>query len=102
MQPSGLEDENNAEEEDIPGEIEKVIEWYSEDYDKLKDSIEKDRNTAKTDYFADLKLKEYYRNRRRIEDINEVYAFWLDQIEGAIKKAAEEKKPNNKNAKTYY
>ena len=90
------DDEQNVDEDDIPGDIEKVIESYSEDYDKLKEMIERERNDMKTQYFTDLRLKEYYRDRKRIEDINEVYSFWQDQVQQTLKKLMDDKTKGNK------
>lgn len=90
------DDEQNVDEDDIPGDIEKVIESYSEDYDKLKEMIERERNDMKTQYFTDLRLKEYYRDRKRIEDINEVYSFWQDQVQQTLKKLNDDKTKGNK------
>lgn len=86
------EEDANLEDEDIPSDIDKVIEAYSEEYDKLKELIERERNEMKMNYFSELRLKEYYRDRRRIEDINEVYQFWQVQVQTSLKKLIEDKK----------
>lgn len=76
-----LEEDYKESDEMYLNDIEKVIEYFSEALDSLRDSIEKERNDQRGQFQNELKNNEYYRNRKRIEDINEVYEFWKAQID---------------------
>ena len=43
--------------------------------ENLKDTIDHERDTEKDNFITELKNKEYYRNRQRIEDINDGRCF---------------------------
>lgn len=88
------EDKHNddALDDDITNETEKVGDIFSDQIDTLYENISKERDKEKQNYFEDLKNKEYYRNRQRIEDINEAYKFWNNKVVGELKKLKEERR----------
>jgi hypothetical protein len=94
------EDKEEFTDEDFNGDIEKVGESYMEYIENLKDTIDHERDTEKDNFITELKNKEYYRNRQRIEDINDVYKFWNNKVVNEIKKLIDEKK-NVKGGKYY-
>lgn len=66
-----------------------------EHIENMKDVIDQSRDTEKETFINELKNKEYYRNRQRIEDINDVYKFWNNKVVSEIKKLLEEKKTSS-------
>lgn len=88
------EDKHNddALDDDITNETEKVGDIFSDQIDTLYENISKERDKEKQNYFDELKNKEYYRNRQRIEDINEAYKFWNNKVVSELKKMKEERR----------
>lgn len=101
-------DENLDNEYDtIIQDVEKLIEKYLEECEKLKEIIDRKRLDSNNQFLINLKEKESLRSRKRIEDINEVYEFWGNQIEEGIKKVLDKRKQvkedkNNYNNYNYY
>lgn len=87
------EDENKEEDqENFDNEIERITEFYTENVEKLKEDIDNERDKEKEDFLNDIKNKEYYRNRQRIEDINDVHDFWEEKIMKEVKRIQNESK----------
>lgn len=61
-------------------DLEKINEIYDDKINLLKDQIELSRNTAIDSYNKNFLAKENYRNRKRIEDINEIYEFYFQKL----------------------
>lgn len=53
---------------------------YEEKCNNLRDTIDQERSKQTALFFEDLKDKEYYRNRKRIEDINNLYDEWNEKL----------------------
>jgi hypothetical protein len=60
--------------------LEKLNDAYEEKCNHLRDTIDQERARQNTLFFEDLKDREYYRNRKRIEDINNLYDEWNDKL----------------------
>jgi hypothetical protein len=73
------------EDPDLLSDVDKITEIYEEKIGLLKDILDSTRNNATIKYFENLNEKEYYRNRKRIEDINEIYEIYKKKLEDASK-----------------
>ncbi len=60
--------------------MEKLNDVYEEKCNNLRDTIDQERSKQTALFFEDLKDREYYRNRRRIEDINNLYDEWNEKL----------------------
>ena len=91
------EDKEVEEEEEAPKDVktEKLgsifqIGEFNSDKDKitevlddrilLKDSLDNARTISNENYFANITNNDYYRNKKRIEDITEIYSMYYNKI----------------------
>ena len=65
-------------------DIGRIIEVLDEEISNLKDSLDKARNIKTENYFNHIINNNYYRNKERIFDVNEIYSMFYNQISEAI------------------
>lgn len=73
------------EDPDLISDVEKITEIYDDKIAALKETLDQTRTNATEKYFKNLYEKEYYRNRKRIEDINEIHDMYKKKLEEASK-----------------
>ena len=66
--------------DDIRTDLEKITEFYDDKIGLLKDSIDLARNNAHENFIKENNENEYYRNRKRIQDINQVFDMYADKM----------------------
>jgi hypothetical protein len=57
-----------------------MTEFFDDKIGLLKDSIDSARNIAHDNFVKENADNEYYRNRKRIQDINQVYDMYADKM----------------------
>ena len=62
----------------------RIIEILDEEISNLKDSLDKARNIKTENYFNHMNNNNYYRNKERIFDVNEIYSMFYNQISEAL------------------
>jgi hypothetical protein len=65
---------------DLVSDIEKICEVYDDKVSALKENIETTRATEHDRLLKSHHEKEYYRNRNRINDINEIFTFYQTKL----------------------
>lgn len=65
---------------DFNSDIEKLTEVLDDKISRLRDDLENARNTSTETYFNKLNTNDYYRNKKRIQDIQEIYDIYWDKI----------------------
>ena len=71
----------------------KITEVLDDRISKLKDSLDNARTMSTENYFANITNNDYYRNKKRIEDITEIYSMYYNKIKeelDAIQKSRDE------------
>ena len=58
----------------------KVTEILDDRISKLKDTLDNARTISTENYFANITTNDYYRNKKRIEDITEIYSMYYNKI----------------------
>jgi len=58
----------------------KITEVLDDRISKLKDSLDNARTISTENYFANITNNDYYRNKKRIEDITEIYSMYYNKI----------------------
>jgi hypothetical protein len=66
--------------EDIRTDLDKITEFFDDRIGLLKDSIDLARNNSHENFIKENNENEYYRNRKRIQDINQVYDMYADKM----------------------
>ena len=61
---------------------------------KLKDSLDNARTMSTENYFSNLTNNDYYRNKKRIEDITEIYSIYYNKIREELDKAQNSNEPD--------
>jgi hypothetical protein len=61
-------------------EIDRINETYEEKISGLKEDLDKARTSAFNKFFDALNEKEYLRNKKRIEDINEISEMYMEKL----------------------
>ena len=62
----------------------KIIDILDDRINKLKDLLDFKRNITTENYFENITNKDYYRNKIKIEDINDIYSTYNDIIREEI------------------
>ena len=65
-------------------EIGRVVEIIDEEISNLKDSLDKARSIKTENYFNYISNNNYYRNKERIFDVNDIYSMFYNQISEAM------------------
>ena len=58
----------------------KITEVLDDRISKLKDSLDNARTMSTENYFSNISNNDYYRNKKRIEDITEIYSMYYNKI----------------------
>ena len=58
----------------------KITEVLDDRISKLKDSLDNARTISTENYFSNITTNDYYRNKKRIEDITEIYSMYYNKI----------------------
>lgn len=69
---------------DFNSDIEKVSEVLDDKISKLKDSLDGARTASTEKYFSDIMTNDYYRNKKRIQDIQEIHTLYYDKIKNEL------------------
>ena len=72
----------------------KVTEILDDRISKLKDSLDNARTISTENYFANITNNDYYRNKKRIEDITEIYSMYYNKIKEELDKAQKANEPD--------
>ena len=62
----------------------KITEVLDDRISKLKDSLDNARTISTENYFANITNNDYYRNKKRIEDITEIYSMYYNKIKDEL------------------
>lgn len=65
---------------DFNSDIEKITEVLDDRISKLREDIEGERQTSTDAYFLKLNTNDYYRNKKRIQDIQEIYNIYWEKV----------------------
>lgn len=66
--------------EDIRTDLDKMTEYFDDKIGNLKDMIDQTRSNAHEAFTKENGDNEYVRNRKRIQDINQVYEMYSDKM----------------------
>ena len=66
--------------DDIRTDLEKITEFFDDKIGLLKDSIDMARNNSHDAFTKENNESEYSRNRKRIQDINQVFEMYADKM----------------------
>ena len=72
----------------------KITEVLDDRISKLKDSLDNARTMSTENYFSNLTNNDYYRNKKRIEDITEIYSIYYNKIREELDKAQNSNEPD--------
>ena len=72
----------------------KVTEILDDRISKLKDTLDNARTISTENYFANITTNDYYRNKKRIEDITEIYSMYYNKIKEELDKAQKSNEPD--------
>ena len=65
---------------DFISDLEKVTEVMDDRISKLRDQLDGARTASTENYFNKIMTDDYYRNKKRIQDIKEIYNIYWDKI----------------------
>ena len=65
---------------DFNSDLEKITEVLDDRISKLRDQLENARTTTTENFFGELFTNDYYRNKKRIQDIQEIYNIYWDKV----------------------
>jgi Leucine-rich repeat (LRR) protein len=65
---------------DFNSDLEKITEVLDDRISKLRDHLENARTMTTDKFFNDLNTNDYYRNKKRIQDIQEIYDIYFDKV----------------------
>ena len=71
----------------------KITEVLDDRISKLKDSLDNARTVSTENYFANITNNDYYRNKKRIEDITEIYSMYYNKIKEELDNIQKNKEP---------
>ena len=71
----------------------KITEVLDDRISKLKDSLDNARTVSTENYFANITNNDYYRNKKRIEDITEIYYMYYNKIKEELDNIQKNKEP---------
>ena len=69
---------------DFNSDLEKITEVLDDRISKLRDQLETARSQSTENYFNNLNTNDYYRNKKRIDDIQEIYNIYWEKIQKEI------------------
>ena len=69
---------------DFKSDLEKITEVLDDRISKLKENLEAARASSTENYFNMLNTNDYYRNKKRIQDIQEIYNIYWEKIKKEI------------------
>ena len=69
---------------DFNSDLEKITEVLDDRISKLRDQLENARTMTTENLFGELFTNDYYRNKKRIQDIQEIYDIYWDKIKKEI------------------
>ena len=72
----------------------KVTEVLDDRISKLKDSLDNARTISTENYFSNITTNDYYRNKKRIEDITEIYSMYYNKIKEELDNAQKSNEPD--------
>ena len=72
----------------------KVTEVLDDRISKLKDSLDNARTISTENYFSNITNNDYYRNKKRIEDITEIYSMYYNKIKEELDNAQKSNEPD--------
>ena len=72
----------------------KITEVLDDRISKLKDSLDNARTVSTENYFANITNNDYYRNKKRIEDITEIYSMYYNKIKEELDNIQKNKEPD--------
>ena len=72
----------------------KITEVLDDRISKLKDSLDNARTISTENYFSNLTNNDYYRNKKRIEDITEIYSMYYNKIREELDNAQKSNEPD--------
>ena len=78
---------------DFNSDLEKITEVLDDRISKLRDQLENARATSTETYFNNLNTNDYYRNKKRIDDIQQIYNIYWDKIQNVISEVNKPKNP---------
>ena len=65
---------------DFNSDLEKITEVLDDRISKLRDQLENARTTTTENFFGEMFTNDYYRNKKRIQDIQEIYNIYWDKV----------------------
>ena len=71
----------------------KITEVLDDRISKLKHSLDNARTVSTENYFANITNNDYYRNKKRIEDITEIYSMYYNKIKEELDNIQKNKEP---------
>jgi hypothetical protein len=72
----------------------KITEVLDDRISKLKDSLDNARTMSTENYFSNISNNDYYRNKKRIEDITEIYSMYYNKIREELDNAQKSNEPD--------
>ena len=72
----------------------KITEVLDDRISKLKDSLDNARTISTENYFNNITNNDYYRNKKRIEDITEIYSMYYNKIREELDNAQKSNEPD--------
>ena len=72
----------------------KITEVLDDRISKLKDSLDNARSISTENYFNNITNNDYYRNKKRIEDITEIYSIYYSKIREELDNAQKSNDPD--------
>ena len=72
----------------------KVTEVLDDRISKLKDSLDNARTISTENYFSNITTNDYYRNKKRIEDITEIYSMYYNKIKEELDNVQKSQEPD--------
>ena len=78
---------------DFNSDLEKITEVLDDRISKLRDQLETARSQSTENYFNNLNTNDYYRNKKRIDDIQQIYNIYWDKIQNVISEVNKPKNP---------
>ena len=80
---------------DFKSDLEKITEVLDDRISKLKENLEAARTSSTENYFNMLNTNDYYRNKKRIQDIQEIYNIYWEKIKKEIDASIKPKNGEN-------
>ena len=81
-------------ESEFNSDKDKITEILDDRISKLKDSLDNARTISTENYFQNLTNNDYYGNKKRIEDITEIYSMYYNKIREELDNAQKSNEPD--------